>query len=110
MHTRVITHKAFDLPKPFAVIEIKIGRVLIKTGQRILNYIRGIITSVIMVVLGYHGLDVMMKAFKRNQVTYVLQMPKGVLYAIAMICIVVALVVWVVLMLCNKGDFDHDNA
>ena len=81
-----------------------------KTGQRILNYIRGIITSVIMVVLGYLGLDVMMKAFKRNQVTYVLQMPKGVLYAIAMICIVVALVVWVVLMLCNKGDFDHDNA
>ena len=50
------------------------------------------------------------QAFKRNQVTYVLQMPKGVLYAIAMICIVVALVVWVVLMLCNKGDFDHDNA
>lgn len=36
MHTGVLAHKAFDLPKPFAVIEIKIGRVLIKTGQRIL--------------------------------------------------------------------------
>ena len=78
-----------------------------KTGQRILNYIRGVITSVIMVVLGYHGFDVMMKAFKRSQVTYVLQMPKGALYAVAMACILVALVVWVVLMLCNKGEFDE---
>ena len=36
MHPGVITHKALDLPKPFAVVEIEIDRVLMKTGQRIL--------------------------------------------------------------------------
>lgn len=78
-----------------------------KTGQRILNYIRGIITSVVMILLGYHGFDVMLKAFKRSQVTFVLQLPKGGLYAIALICILITLAVWVILMLCNKGDFDN---
>ena len=79
-----------------------------ETGQRILNVIRGVITSIVMLILGYHGVDVMLKAFKRSQVTFVLQLPKGGLYAIALACIVITLVIWVVLMLCNKGDFDHD--
>lgn len=78
-----------------------------KTGQRILNYIRGIITSVTMAVLGYYGLQVMLKAFKRSQVTFVLQLPKGVLYGIAAACIAITLIIWLVLMICNKGEFDE---
>lgn len=77
-----------------------------KTAQRILNYIRGLITSAALVILGWHGFDVMLKAFKRNQVTYTLQIPKGALYAAAMACLIITVIVWIVLMLCNKGDFD----
>ena len=77
-----------------------------KTGQRILNYIRGILTSVALVILGWHGIDVMLKAFKRSQVTYILHMPKGILYAVAMGSLFISVLVWVVLMICNKGDFD----
>jgi len=75
-------------------------------AQRILSYIRGIITSAAMLVLGYYGVDVMLKAFKRHQVTYVLQLPRGGLYAIVLVCIFVAVAAWVVLMLCKKGEFD----
>lgn len=77
-------------------------------GQRILNYIRGVITSVAMVILGYNGISVMLKAFKRNQVTYILQIPKGYLYAIAMGCILISVLVWLVIMICNKGEFDNE--
>ena len=77
-----------------------------KTGQRILNYIRGILTSAALVILGWHGIDVMLKAFKRSQVTYILHMPKGILYAVAMGSLFISVLVWVVLMICNKGDFD----
>ena len=59
-----------------------------------------------MLVLGYYGVDVMLKAFKRHQVTYVLQLPRGGLYAIVLVCIFVAVAAWVVLMLCKKGEFD----
>ncbi len=79
------------------------------TGQRILNYIRGIVTGAAMVILSYHGFNVMLKAFKRSQVTYILQLPKGVLYAIAMACLAIAVLVWLVIMICNKGDFDHGS-
>ena len=77
-----------------------------KIGQRILNYIRGLVTGAAMVILSYHGFDVMLKAFKRNQVTFTLQIPKGYLYGIALLCLVVTIVVWLVLMICNKGEFD----
>ena len=75
-------------------------------AQRVLSYIRGIITSAAMLVLGYYGVDVMLKAFKRHQVTYVLQLPRGGLYAIVLVCIFVAVAAWVILMLCKKGEFD----
>lgn len=77
-----------------------------QTIQRILNYIRGLITGAAMVILSYHGFDVMMKAFKRNQITYTLQIPKGYLYGIALACLAITVLVWLVLMICNKGDFD----
>lgn len=77
-------------------------------GQRILNYVRGIITGGAMVIMGYHGFDVMLKAFKRSQVTYILQLPKGALYAIAVGCLALAVLVWLVIMICNKGGFDHE--
>lgn len=77
-------------------------------GQRILNYVRGLITGAAMVILGWHGVDVMLKAFKRSQVTYILQLPKGILYAIAMGCIAIAVLVWLIIMICNKGEFDNE--
>lgn len=77
-------------------------------GQRILNYVRGLITGAAMVILGWNGYSVMLKAFKRNQVTYILQLPKGALYAIAMGCMAIAVLVWLVIMICNKGDFDNE--
>lgn len=77
-------------------------------GQRILNYIRGIITSVALCVIAYYGFNVMLKAFKRNQLTYILQLPKGVLYGIVMLCLFITVIVWLVIMICNKGEFDHD--
>lgn len=77
-----------------------------KTGQTILSYIRGVITSVVLVIMGWYGVDVMMKAFRRNQLTYVLHMPKGVLYAVAMVCLAVAVITLVVIMACNKGEAD----
>ena len=80
-----------------------------KTGQRILNYIRGILTGGALVILGWYGLDVMKKAFKRAQVTYILQLPKGILYAVAAACILIAVLVWLILMICNKGEFDDES-
>ncbi len=77
-------------------------------GQRILNYFRGLVTGAAMVILGWNGFNVMLKAFKRNQVTYILQLPKGVLYAIAVACLVIAVLVWLIIMICNKGDFDNE--
>lgn len=77
-----------------------------ETAQRILNYIRGIITSITMAVLCYNGLQVMLKAFKRSQVTFVLQLPKCALYGIATACIAITLIIWLALMVCNKGESD----
>lgn len=77
-------------------------------AQRILNYIRGLITGAAMVILGWNGISVMLKAFKRHQVTYILQLPKGALYAIAMGCLLLAVLVWLVIMICNKGEFDNE--
>lgn len=79
-----------------------------ETGQRILNYIRGLLTGGALCVIAYYGFNVMLKAFKRNQVSYILQLPKGVLYGIVMICLFITVVVWLVLMICNKGEFDND--
>ena len=50
----------------------------------------------------------MLKAFKRNQLTYILQLPKGVLYGIVMLCLFITVIVWLVIMICNKGEFEHD--
>ena len=75
-------------------------------GQRILNYIRGIFTDAALVILGYYGINVMLKAFQRNQLTYILQLPKGILYAIAMACLLITVIVWLVIMICNRGEFD----
>ena len=80
-----------------------------KKGQTILNYIRGIITSAALITLGYYGINVTMKAFQRHQVTYILQLPKGILYAIAMACLLITVLVWLVIMICNKGQFDTDQ-
>ena len=77
-------------------------------GQRILNYIRGIITSLALCTIAYYGFNVMLKAFKRNQLTYILQLPKGVLYGIVMLCLFITVIVWLVIMICNKGEFEHD--
>ena len=77
-------------------------------GQRILNYIRGLITGAAMVFLGWHGITVMLKAFKRHQITYILQLPKGVLYAIVLVCIAVTILAWLIIMICNKGEFDNE--
>ena len=79
-----------------------------EVGQRILNYVRGLITGVTMVILGWNGVSVMLKAFKRHQITYILQLPKGVLYAIAMGSIFLAVLAWVIIMICNKGGFDDE--
>lgn len=78
-----------------------------KVGQTILNYIRSLVTGVVLVVMGWHGVDVMLKAFRRNQLTYVLHMPKGILYAIAMVCLVVGVLTLLVIMICNKGEADE---
>lgn len=78
------------------------------TAQRVLNYIRGILTGAALTILGWHGISVMLKAFKRHQVTYILRLPKGILYAVALGCLAITVLVWLVLMICNKGDFEHD--
>lgn len=78
-----------------------------KVGQTVLSYIRSLVTSVVLVIMGWHGVDVMLKAFRRNQLTYVLHMPKGILYAIAMVCLVVGVLTLLVIMICNKGEADQ---
>lgn len=77
-------------------------------AQRILTYVRGVITGAALVILGWNGIDVMLKAFKRNQMTYILQLPKGTLYAIAMGCLVIAVLAWLIIMIFNKGEFDNE--
>lgn len=78
-----------------------------KTGQRILNYLRGVFTGAAMLLLSYYGFQVMMKAVQRSQVTYVLQFPKSVLYGAATFCLAITVIVWLVIMICNKGEFDE---
>lgn len=78
-----------------------------KTGQRILNYIRGLVTGAAAVMLSYYGFTVTLNAFIRSQVTYVLHIPKGILYSIATITLALTVVVWLVIMICNKGEFDE---
>ncbi len=77
------------------------------TGQRILNYIRGLVTSAACVMLTYYGFVVTLTAFERSQVTYVLHMPKGILYGIATLTLALTVIVWLVIMICNKGEFDE---
>lgn len=77
-----------------------------KAGQTVLNYIRSLVTGAVLVLMGWNGVDVMLKAFRRNQLTYVLHMPKGILYAVAMICLLVGVLTLVVIMVCNKGEAD----
>jgi TRAP-type C4-dicarboxylate transport system permease small subunit len=78
-----------------------------ETGQRILNYIRGLATSAACVMLTYYGFSVTLTAFERSQVTYVLHMPKGILYGIATLTLALTVIVWLVIMICNKGEFDE---
>lgn len=79
-----------------------------RSGQRILNYLRGILTGASMLMLSYYGYEVMLKAFKRNQLTYTLNIPKGYLYAIAAGCLFITVLLWLVIMTCNKGEFADD--
>ena len=78
-----------------------------KTAQRVLNYIRGLVTGSAMVILAYYGFTVMSNAFMRSQVTYVLHIPKGILYGLTTGCLVLAVLAWLVIMIFNKGDFDE---
>lgn len=77
-----------------------------KVGKKILNYFRQIVTGATLVILSYYGIQVMLKAFTRNQVTYILMLPKGILYALATLGLVVAVLMLLVIMICNKGEFD----
>ena len=77
-----------------------------KVGKKVINYFRQLVTGAALVTLAYYGLQVMIKAFSRNQLTYILMLPKGILYAIAVLSIVVAVIVILIIMICNKGEFD----
>ncbi len=79
-------------------------------AQRILNYVRGIITCGALGIVSYYGFQVMQNAFKRSQYTYVLQMPKGVLYGIAVVAMAAGVLTWIVIMVCNKGKFDRKES
>jgi len=76
-------------------------------GKRILNYFRQVITTAALIVLSYYGFQVMLKAFVRNQVTYILMIPKGILYLIAAVSIVVTILALLVVIICSKGEFDN---
>lgn len=80
-----------------------------KIGKKILNIFRQIVTGGTLVILVYYGIQVMLKAFSRNQVTYILMLPKGILYAIATLGLAVAVIMLLVLLICNKGEFDDVN-
>ena len=58
-------------------------------------------------MLTYYGFSVTLTAFERSQVTYVLHMPKGILYGIATLTLALTVIVWLVIMICNKGEFDE---
>ncbi len=75
-------------------------------GKKILNYFRQIVTSIALCGLAYYGFKVMLKAFARNQKTYILMLPKGMLYGVAVISLIVAVAMLVIIMICNKGEFD----
>ncbi len=75
-------------------------------GKKILNYFRQIVTCGALTLLAYYGMQVMIKAFTRKQLTYILMLPKGILYAIAVISIAAAIFALLVIMIFNKGEFD----
>ena len=75
--------------------------------KKIVLYVRGIITMVFYGILIKYGFTVTQTAFKRQMVTNVIRMPKGIIYGAVTISLVLAVISWVVLLICRKGEFEE---
>ncbi len=72
--------------------------------KRVITIVRGLITMGFMGMLAYYGVLVTQKAFSRMTVTFVLQMPRFILYGIVTACFILAILSWIVIIFFEKGD------
>ncbi len=75
--------------------------------KKIVLYVRGGITMIFYIILIHHGLEMTTKAFTRHIVTNVLRMPRGIIYLIVVVSMILAVASWVVIMICRKGEFEE---
>lgn len=73
-------------------------------AKRVITIIRGLITMGFLGMLFYYGLEVTQKAYERNTVTFVLQMPRFILYGIVTVCFAIAIISWIVNIIIRKGE------
>lgn len=71
--------------------------------KNIITIIRGLITIGFMGMLVYYGVQVTQKAYLRDTVTFVLQMPRFILYGIVTLCFIIAILSWLVIIIFKKG-------
>ena len=75
-----------------------------KTAKKVITIIRGLFTLGFLAVLVYLGVEVAQKAFDRETVTFVLQIPRFILYSIVTAFFALAIISWII-VICRKGEF-----
>lgn len=75
--------------------------------KKIVLYIRGLVTIIFDGMLVYYGIKVTKTAFLRETVTNVMHMPRFIIYAVVTFSMAVALLSWVVILICRKGEFEE---
>ena len=76
-------------------------------GRKVLVYIRGFITMAASALITYYGIIVTYRTMLRMVITPVLQMPKGVFYAIMAACFALTIITWLVILTAKKGIYDE---
>lgn len=75
--------------------------------KKIVLYIRGLVTIIFDGVLIYYGIKVTRTAILRETVTNVMHLPRYIIYGIVTFSMIVALLSWIVILICRKGEFEE---
>lgn len=84
-------------------IDLVTSTVKNKTVLLVLYVLRGIVTMVITGILIRYGISAMLTAFNLGTVTYVLKLPRYIMYAVVNFGYICVMLGWVSVLLLNKG-------
>ena len=84
-------------------IDLLTSTVKNKTALLVLYILRGIVTLVVTAILIRFGFSSMLSAYKLGTVTYVLHLPRYIMYCVVLFGYVCVMLGWLSVLLFNKG-------